>query len=106
MKRGLGVRINTIMQTCFFALSGILPKDDAVGRIKEAIEKTYGKRGEAVVEMNIAAVDAALDHMHQVNVPERITASFDLRPPVSPEAPEFVRDVLGPMIALKGDELP
>lgn len=105
-EKGLGVRINTIMQTCFFALSGILPKDDAIGRIKEAIEKTYGKRGEAVVEMNIAAVDAALDHMHQVNVPERVTASFDLRPPVSPEAPEFVRDVLGPMIALKGDELP
>ena len=66
----MGGRINTIMQTCFFALSGVLPRDEAIAAIKHAIEKTYGKRGEAVVQKNFAAVDAALDHLHEVTVPD------------------------------------
>ncbi|MCL6506725.1 MAG: pyruvate:ferredoxin (flavodoxin) oxidoreductase, partial [Bryobacteraceae bacterium] len=103
---GLGVRINTIMQTCFFAISGVLPRDEAIAAIKRAIEKTWGKRGEAVVRKNFAAVDAALDHLHEVKVPSEVTSTFDLRPPVPPQAPEFVRNVLGKIIAGEGDELP
>jgi len=67
---GMGVRINTIMQTAFFAISGVLPKDEAIAQIKYAIKKTYGKRGEAVVQKNNAAVDAALEHLHEVQVPD------------------------------------
>ncbi|UCH85728.1 MAG: pyruvate:ferredoxin (flavodoxin) oxidoreductase [Candidatus Latescibacterota bacterium] len=103
---GLGVRINTIMQTCFFALSGVLPKHAAIAKIKQAIEKSYGKRGETVVDMNFAAVDAALAHLHEVDVPGEATSTIDIPPPVPSEAPEFVRDVLGEMIAGRGDELP
>ncbi len=103
---GMGVRINTIMQTCFFAISGILPKDEAITRIKEAIRKTYGKRGEAVVQKNFAAVDAALDHLHEVKVPDRVTSQISMPPPVSPQAPEFVRHVAGMIIAGRGDEIP
>jgi pyruvate-ferredoxin/flavodoxin oxidoreductase len=103
---GLGGRINTIMQTCFFAISGVLPREEAIAAIKRAIEKTWGKRGEAVVRKNFAAVDAALDHLHEVKVPSAITSTFDIRPPVPPQAPEFVRSVLGKIIAGEGDELP
>jgi len=102
----MGVRINTIMQTCFFALSGVLPKHEAIARIKQAIEKTYGKRGETVVDMNFAAVDAALEHLHKVDVPDKATSTIEIPPPVPPEAPEFVRDVLGEMIAGRGDDIP
>ena len=105
-KLGLGVRINTIMQTCFFAISGILPLDEAITRIKEAIRKTYGKRGEAVVKMNFAAVDAALEHLHEVKYPNKVTSTRTRPPVVPPEAPEFVQKVTAPMIALKGDDLP
>ncbi len=103
---GLGARINTIMQTCFFAISGVLPRDEAIAAIKRAIEKTWGKRGEPVVRKNFAAVDAALDHLHEVKVPSQVTSRFDIRPPVPPQAPEFVRNVLGKIIAGEGDELP
>ncbi len=103
---GMGHRINTIMQTCFFAISGVLPKDEAITKIKAAIEKTYSKRGRAVVEKNFAAVDAALEHLHEVKIPGQITSDKDLRPPVPPEAPEFVQKVTAKMIAGKGDELP
>lgn len=102
----LGVRINTIMQTCFFALSGVLPKGEAIQRIKEAIRKTYGKRGEAVVEMNEAAVDAALSHLHEVNVPAEADGMIELPLVVSREAPAFVQDVTAAMIANRGDALP
>ena len=85
---GMGGRINTIMQTCFFALSGVLPRDEAIAAIKHAIEKTYGKRGEAVVQKNFAAVDAALGHLHEVDGPgPTSTARFDCRPPVPAAAP-------------------
>jgi pyruvate-ferredoxin/flavodoxin oxidoreductase len=103
---GMGVRINTIMQTCFFAISGVLPRDEAIAAIKHAIEKTYGKRGESVVKKNFAAVDAALDHLHEVKVPGRVTSTFDLRPPVPKEAPEFVQKTLAKIIANEGDSLP
>jgi pyruvate-ferredoxin/flavodoxin oxidoreductase len=88
---GMGVRINTIMQTGFFALSGVLPREEAITQIKKAIKKTYGKRGEAVVNMNYAAVDAALAHLHEVKVPDHVTSTIELPPVVSEKAPEFVR---------------
>ena len=86
---GMGGRINTIMQTCFFAISGVLPREEAIAAIKYAIKKTYGKRGETVVQKNYAAVDATLEHLHEVQVPDKITALFDIRPPVPAAAPEF-----------------
>jgi len=103
---GMGSRINTIMQTCFFAISGVLPREEAIARIKEAIKKTYGKRGEAVVNKNFAAVDTTLAHLHPVEVPAAATSTFDLRPPVPKQAPAFVQNVLAPMISGKGDLLP
>jgi pyruvate-ferredoxin/flavodoxin oxidoreductase len=103
---GMGQRINTIMQTCFFAISGVLPSKDAIGAIKHTIEKTYGKRGESVVRKNFAAVDAALSHLHRVEVPGKITAVFDIRPPVPAAAPEFVQKVTAKIIAGEGDDLP
>ena len=103
---GMGTRINTIMQTCFFAISGVLPREEAVAQIKKAIQKTYGKRGEAVVAKNFAAVDAALAHLHKVELPSAASSEFDLIPSISPKAPEFVRNVLGQIAAGKGDMLP
>ncbi len=103
---GMGGRINTIMQTCFFAISGVLPREQAIASIKDAIKKTYGKRGEAVVKRNYEAVDTALAHLHEVKVPVKATSTIIRRPPVPVEAPEFVREVLGTMIAGDGDELP
>ena len=103
---GMGARINTVMQPCFFAISGVLPRDEAIPAIKRSIEKTYGKRGEAVVQKNFAAVDSALDHLHEVAVPAEVTAAFDLRPPVPAEAPDFVHKVTARIIAGEGDALP
>lgn len=103
---GMGGRINTIMQTCFFAISGILPKDEAIKAIKESIKKTYGKRGEAVVQKNWQAVDMALDHLHEVKVPDKVTSSFDFISPVPDDAPDFVKNILGKIIVGDGDEIP
>jgi pyruvate-ferredoxin/flavodoxin oxidoreductase len=105
-KTGMGNRVNTIMQTCFFAISGILPRDQAIAHIKKAIQKTYGKRGEAVVQKNFAAVDQSLANLHEVKVPGKVTSTITRRSPVPAEAPAFVRDVLGPMIAYEGDTVP
>jgi len=105
-KAGMGERVNTIMQTCFFAISGILPRDEAIAKIKYAIQKTYGKRGEAVVQKNYAAVDSSLANLHEVKVPAKVTSKLSRRAPVPAEAPAFVRDVLGPMIAYEGDTVP
>jgi len=105
-KTGMGRRINTIMQTCFFAISGVLPREQAIAEIKKAIQKTYGKRGEAVVQRNFDAVDQTLVHLHEVKVPDQVTSTITRRPPVPENAPEFVRSVLGPMIAGEGDLLP
>ncbi len=103
---GLGNRINTVMQTCFFAISGILPREKAIAEIKRSIEETYGKRGAAVVAKNLAAVDAALARLYEIPVPERATSTIEPLPPVPREAPEFVQRVTGPIIAGLGDELP
>ena len=103
---GMGRRINTIMQTGFFALSGVLPQDEAIAAIKYAIKKTYSKRGEAVVEANYKAVDGALAHMHQVTVPATATSTFE-RPPAIPDyAPEFIKSVTARIIEGIGDSLP
>jgi pyruvate-ferredoxin/flavodoxin oxidoreductase len=103
---GMGGRINTVMQTCFFAISGVLPRDEAIEAIKHSIEKTYGKRGKVVVEKNFAAVDATLAHLYPVQIPQQVTATFDLRPPVAAGAPAFVQNVTAEIIAGRGDLLP
>ncbi|HEY3445485.1 MAG TPA: pyruvate:ferredoxin (flavodoxin) oxidoreductase [Myxococcales bacterium] len=103
---GMGGRINTIMQTCFFAISGILPREEAIEQIKKAIKKTYGKRGEKIVEQNCKAVDETLAHMFEVKVGDKATSTFTMPPPVSDKAPAFVRDVIGPMVGGLGDSLP
>ena len=103
---GMGGRINTIMQTCFFAISGVLPRDEAIAAIKRAIEKTYGKRGEAVVQRNYAAVDGTISRLAEVPVPAEATSTFDLPPPVPAQAPEFVQKVTARMLTGQGDELP
>src|SRR6266568_604764 len=103
---GMGGRINTIMQTCFFAISGVLPPEEAIAAIKYSIKKTYGKRGESVVQKNYAAVDEALSHLHEVAVPDKITALFDIRPPVPAAAPAFVQRFTAKIIAGEGDDLP
>ena len=103
---GMGGRINTVMQTCFFAISGVLPREEAIAAIKHSIEKTYGKRGESVVRKNFAAVDASLENLHEVKVPDTITSKFEMRPAVPANAPEFVRNVEALMIAGDGDLIP
>jgi pyruvate-ferredoxin/flavodoxin oxidoreductase len=103
---GMGTRINTIMQTCFFAISGVLPREEAIAQIKKSIQKTYGKRGEAVVAKNFAAVDHALAHLEKVKLPDAASSGFDLIPSVSGHAPKFVREVLGQIASGHGDQLP
>jgi pyruvate-ferredoxin/flavodoxin oxidoreductase len=103
---GLGGRISTIMQTAFFAVTGVLPIEKAIDSIKKAIYKTFGKRGEAVVNKNYAAVDSAVQNLQQVKVPAAVTSRFDLRPSVPANSPAFVRDVTAKMIEGLGDELP
>jgi len=103
----LGVRINTVMQTCFFKLANIIPADEAIGHIKAEIKKTYGKKGgEKIVAQNSAAVDAALAALFEVKVPGKVTSKLHMVPPVPADAPAFVKDVLGVMIANRGDDLP
>ena len=103
---GMGKRINTVMQVCFFGLSGVLEHDEAIAQIKGAIEKSYGKKGRKVVEMNWAAVDASLAHLEKVSVPSEVSSDFDLAPIVSPKAPDFVQNVTAKMLAGEGDMLP
>jgi pyruvate-ferredoxin/flavodoxin oxidoreductase len=105
-KTGMGNRINTIMQTCFFAISGVLPREEAIEQIKKFIKKSYSKRGEQVVQQNFAAVDASLAHLFEVTVPGKVNSSFTRKAPVPAQAPEFVRDTLGVIIAGNGDNLP
>ena len=103
---GMGGRINTIMQTCFFAISGVLPRDEAIAKIKYAIKKTYGRRGEEVVQRNYAAVDAALAHLHEIATAGRKADGREKPPIVAAAAPEFVQRVTAMMMAGKGDLLP
>ncbi len=103
---GMGRRFNTVMQTCFFSLSHVLPQDEAIAAIKQAIKKSYGKRGTAVVAQNFAAVDAALAHLHPVTIPNQPSSTFE-RPSIIPQyAPEFVQSVTARLIEGLGDELP
>ncbi len=103
---GLGARINTIMQTGFFILSGILPKDEALKAIKASIKKTYGVRGEKVVTMNEAAVDATEANLHVIDIPAEPTSKLHMIPPVPGDAPEYVQEVIGKQIARNGDNIP
>ncbi|MEI7769158.1 MAG: pyruvate:ferredoxin (flavodoxin) oxidoreductase [Chloroflexales bacterium] len=105
---GMGNRINTVMQTCFFAISGVLPRDEAIAAIKLSIKKTYGRRGDTVVARNFMAVDQTLENLHEVAIPAADPAvnGLHMRPVVAAGAPAFVHDVLAPMIAGHGDDLP
>jgi len=103
---GMGVRINTIMQTCFFAISKIFPKDEAIKMIKNSIKKTYGAKGDKIVEMNFNAVDKTLENLFEVEVPEKVTSKTQLQPAVAGNAPEFVMDVTAKIIAGFGDNIP
>ena len=103
---GMGERINTIMQTCFFAISNVLPKAEAIAAIKHAIEKTYGKRGQAVLQKNFEAVDKTLARLFEVKTPANVTATLDVLPPIAGESSAFIRTVLGEIVAGRGDQLP
>jgi len=103
---GLGGRINTVMQACFFGLTKLIPIDEALAGIKRGIAKSYGKRGEIVVERNYAAVDRAVERLKEVAVPAEVTSRIPMRPPVPPGAPEFVQLVSSRLIAGEGDQLP
>jgi pyruvate-ferredoxin/flavodoxin oxidoreductase len=103
---GLAGRTNTVLQTCFFAISGVLPRDEAIAAIKSSIAKTYGPRGAEVVKRNNDAVDRALGGLHKVKVPAQVTSAREVPPVVPSHAPEFVRTVTAAMMAGRGDELP
>ena len=104
-ENGMKRRINTIMQTCFFAISGVLPRDEAILKIKQSVEKSYGSKGKKIVQMNFAAIDATLENLHEVNIPDTVSSDIELQPPIPSIAPEFVKMVTGTIIAGKGDEL-
>ena len=103
---GLGRRVNTVLQTCFFALSGVLDRDEAIAAIKKSIEKSYGKRGRAVLEQNFAAVDRSIEGLHEVEIPEDARSQVHRLPPVPEDAPDFVKRVTAMIIAGQGDLLP
>ncbi len=103
---GMGARVNTIMQTCFFAISNIFPKEEAIEMIKDSIKKTYGAKGEKIVQMNFAAVDKTIENLFEVEVAEKVTSKLQLQPAVSGNAPEFVKEVTAKIIAFEGDDIP
>jgi pyruvate-ferredoxin/flavodoxin oxidoreductase len=103
---GMGGRVNTIMQTCFFAISGVLPKDEAIEKIKDAIKKTYGSKGEEVVKMNFHAVDKTIENLHEVAIPDMVTSDIELPPVVSDKAPEYVKSFTAEIMAGRGDLVP
>ena len=102
----MGRRINTVMQTCFFAISGVLPHDEAIGHIKASIQKTYGKKSEEIVQLNFDAVDNALDHLYEVTIPKSAESTLSLEPPIKGKVSEFVANVTTHLIEGRGDELP
>ena len=103
---GMAGRINTVMQVAFFAISGVLPREEAIAAIKRSIEKTYGKKGADVVARNLQAVDTTIEHLFEVAVPSAVTSTIEMRPAIMGEAPAFVNDVLGQMVARRGDLIP
>ena len=106
LEAGMGKRINTVMQACFFALSGVLPRDEAIEQIKKAIDKTYRSKGQAIVDKNFAAVDAALDHLHEVAIPKSRIGDRPMDTVVPTQAPDFVQEVTAQMMRGHGDDLP
>ena len=103
LNTGMGARVNTIMQTCFFAISGVLPKDEAIEQIKKSIKKTYGAKGDEVVRKNFEAVDQTLVNLFKINIPETATSTIEIPSIVSDKAPDYVKDVLARMMEGKGD---
>ncbi len=103
---GLGPRVNTILQTCFFAISGVLPREEGIQRIRHSIEKTYGEKGSAVLKKNFAAVDTALEHLQEVTVPKIITSKEELRIFIPADAPDQLRRIEALQFAGRGDEIP
>ncbi|HEX7572206.1 MAG TPA: pyruvate:ferredoxin (flavodoxin) oxidoreductase, partial [Bacteroidota bacterium] len=103
---GMGARVNTIMQTCFFAISGVLPREAAIEAIKNSIKKTYGKKGDQIVQQNFAAVDQTLANLFEVNVPSKVTSTIAMPPLVSPKAPAFVKEVTAEIMGGFGDLIP
>ncbi|MFI3155982.1 MAG: pyruvate:ferredoxin (flavodoxin) oxidoreductase [Methylococcaceae bacterium] len=105
-KSGMGKRINTIMQTCFFAISGVLPQEQAIADIKHAVEKTYGKKGQRIVELNFKAIDETLACLHAVPLPTEVSSHFNIKAVITGAAPDFIKRVTGEIIAGRGDALP
>ncbi|NGP77845.1 pyruvate:ferredoxin (flavodoxin) oxidoreductase [Balneolaceae bacterium YR4-1] len=105
-ENGMGTRINTVMQTCFFAISEILPREEAIKLIKEGIKKAYGSKGEEVLKSNYRAVDNSIENLNKIEIPDKVTSDIDMRPAVPKEAPEYVQKVIGEIIAGNGDDLP
>jgi len=103
---GMGSRVNTIMQTCFFAISGVLPREQAIEAIKYSIKKTYGKKGDQIVQQNFAAVDQTLANLFEVKIPAGVTSTITMPPVVSDKAPAFIKNVTAPIMAGFGDALP
>jgi pyruvate-ferredoxin/flavodoxin oxidoreductase len=103
---GMGSRMNTILQTCFFAISKVLPREQAIEAIRQSIRDTYGKKGDEIVQQNLRAVDETLAHMFEVAVPEKVTSKIEIPPAFSPQAPKFERDVLSVIYAGHGDDIP
>ena len=103
---GMGKRINTIMQTCFFSISGILPKDEAINAIKQAVEKTYGKKGKRLVDLNFKAIDTTLDNLQHVTVPASTDSEISITNQLADDAPDFIKQVTGELMAGHGDQLP
>ncbi len=105
-KSNMGRRINTVMQTCFFAISGILQKDEAIGKIKDSIQKTYGKKGDRIVQMNFDAVDSTLENLFEIEVPKSITSSIELQSALKGDIDKFTEDVIKKITEYKGDDVP
>ena len=105
-KTGMAKRINTIMQTCFFAISDILPKEQAITAIKHAVEKTYGRKNKRIVELNFKAIDETLACLHAINVPKDLSSDIDIHSPVPDSAPEFVRNITAKIMAGQGNAIP
>ena len=103
---GLGGRTNTVLQTCYFAISGVLPRDEAIGKIKDAITKTYSRKSAEIVRKNHVAVDSAVAQLHRIEVPDRVTSEHGYLAPVPEDAPDFVRDVTAAMLIDRGNDLP
>jgi len=103
---GLGPRVNTILQTCFFAISGVLPREEGIRRIRKAIEASYGDKGRAILERNFTAVESALDHLHEVAIPDAVTSTEELRVFVPPDAPDQMKRIAALQFAGRGDEIP